>query len=77
MMSDLVVTPSKGVRGEIALPGDKSLSHRSVLFGAIAEGDTTINGFLTGEDTLNTAKAVQSLGITCLLYTSPSPRDCS
>jgi 3-phosphoshikimate 1-carboxyvinyltransferase len=64
MMSDLVVTRSKGVRGEIALPGDKSLSHRSVLFGAIAEGDTTINGFLTGEDTLNTAKAVQSLGVT-------------
>jgi 3-phosphoshikimate 1-carboxyvinyltransferase len=63
-MSDLVVKPSKGLKGEMLLPGDKSLSHRSVLFASIAEGDTTITGFLTGEDTLNTAKAVQSLGIT-------------
>ena len=52
------------MKGEIILPGDKSISHRSVLFAAIAEGDTTINGFLTGEDTLNSARAVQALGIT-------------
>lgn len=63
-MSDLVIRPSDGITGEIALPGDKSISHRSVLFAAIADGDTTINGFLTGEDTLNTARAVQALGIT-------------
>ena len=63
-MADLVIQPSQGIKGEISLPGDKSISHRSVLFAAIAEGDTTINGFLTGEDTLNTAKAVQALGIT-------------
>ncbi len=63
-MGDLSIRPSRGVKGEIVLPGDKSLSHRSVLMGAIAEGDTTITGFLTGEDTLNTAKAVQALGIT-------------
>ncbi len=63
-MADLSITPSPGVKGELVLPGDKSLSHRSVLFGAIAEGDTTITGFLTGEDTLHTAKAVQALGIT-------------
>ena len=62
-MTDLVVTPSSGLKGELSLPGDKSLSHRSVLFAAIAEGDTPIRGFLTGEDTINTAKAVQSLGI--------------
>lgn len=62
-MSDLVVKPSRGLRGEISLPGDKSISHRSVLFSAIAEGETSIRGFLTGEDTLNTAKAVQTLGI--------------
>ncbi|OGW49777.1 MAG: 3-phosphoshikimate 1-carboxyvinyltransferase [Nitrospirae bacterium GWC2_57_9] len=63
-MSDLVIKPSGGVKGEVVLPGDKSISHRSVLFASIADGDTTINGFLTGEDTLNTARAVQSLGIT-------------
>jgi 3-phosphoshikimate 1-carboxyvinyltransferase len=62
-MADLMVKPSRGLRGELSLPGDKSISHRSVLFAAVAEGDTVINGFLTGEDTLNTAKAVQSLGI--------------
>ena len=62
-MSDLVIKPSRGLRGEIALPGDKSLSHRAVLFSSIAEGKTVINGFLAGEDTLNTAKAVQQMGI--------------
>ena len=62
-MSDLVIRPSRGLRGEIELPGDKSISHRSVMFAAIAEGDTRITGFLTGEDTMNTAKAVRMLGI--------------
>ena len=62
-MADLTVTPSRGLKGEITPPGDKSISHRSVIFAAIAEGDTVINGFLTGEDTLNTARAVQALGI--------------
>ena len=62
-MSDLVIQPSHGLRGELSLPGDKSLSHRSVLFSAIAEGNTRITGFLTGEDTINTAKAVQAMGI--------------
>jgi 3-phosphoshikimate 1-carboxyvinyltransferase len=63
-MADLVIQPSRGLKGEIQLPGDKSISHRSVLFAAIAEGATEIRGFLTGEDTMNTAKAVQALGIT-------------
>jgi 3-phosphoshikimate 1-carboxyvinyltransferase len=62
-MSDLLIKPSRGLSGEITLPGDKSLSHRAVLFSAIAEGDTIINGFLVGEDTQNTAKAVQAMGI--------------
>lgn len=63
-MADLRIQPSSGLHGEIALPGDKSISHRSVLFAAIAEGDTDISGFLTGEDTQNTAKAIQAMGIT-------------
>lgn len=62
-MSVLVIQPSKGLKGDISLPGDKSLSHRSVMLAAIAEGDTSITGFLTGEDTLNTLRAVRMLGI--------------
>ncbi len=62
-MTDLRIQPSSGIRGEVSLPGDKSISHRSVLFAAIADGDTHISGFLTGEDTQNTAKAIQAMGI--------------
>ncbi len=62
-MSDLRVRPSRGLKGEITLPGDKSISHRSVLFAALADGTTEITGFLTGEDTQHTARAVQMLGI--------------
>ena len=63
-MADLVIDPSKGLTGELIPPGDKSLSHRAVMLAAIAEGKTEITGFLPGEDTLNTAKAVRMLGIT-------------
>jgi len=62
-VSDLVIKPSNGLRGEVELPGDKSISHRVVLCAAIAGGDTEIRGFLAGEDTLNTVKAVQRMGI--------------
>jgi 3-phosphoshikimate 1-carboxyvinyltransferase len=62
-MSDLMIKPSRGLRGELTLPGDKSLSHRSVIVASIAEGITKINGFLTGEDTQNTAKAAQKMGM--------------
>jgi 3-phosphoshikimate 1-carboxyvinyltransferase len=44
-------------------PGDKSISHRAVMISAVAEGTTEIDGYLTGEDTLNTAKAVRMLGV--------------
>src|SRR5512139_1421724 len=63
-MSQLLIRPSRGLTGELTAPGDKSLSHRAVMFAAIAEGRTEISGFLTGEDTLNTARAVRMLGIT-------------
>jgi len=62
-VSDLRIRPSHGLKGEITLPGDKSISHRSVLFAALADGTTEITGFLTGEDTQHTARAVQMLGI--------------
>jgi 3-phosphoshikimate 1-carboxyvinyltransferase len=64
-MPDLRIRPSShGLAGELTPPGDKSLSHRAVMFAALAEGKTDITGFLPGEDTLNTAKAVRMLGIT-------------
>lgn len=61
-MADLIVKPSRGLAGEVTPPGDKSISHRAVICSAIAEGATEIRGFLGGEDTMNTAKAVRMLG---------------
>ena len=53
----------KAICGDITAPGDKSISHRSIMFGAIAKGTTTISGFLEGEDCLATLKAFQSMGV--------------
>ena len=46
------------------VPGDKSISHRALIFGALAVGETRIAGLLEGEDVLNTAKAMRALGAT-------------
>ncbi len=46
------------------VPGDKSISHRSLILGALAVGETRVSGLLEGEDVLNTAKAMQALGAT-------------
>lgn len=56
---------SKAIRnltGRVRVPGDKSISHRALMFGALATGKTTITGLLEAEDVLNTAKAVTALG---------------
>ena len=50
------------LRGRIAVPGDKSISHRALMFGALAIGGTRITGLLTGEDVLRTAAAMRALG---------------
>lgn len=52
-----------GLNGEIDIPSDKSISHRSIMFGAIANGKTTIKNFLRGDDCLSTLKAFQNLGV--------------
>jgi 3-phosphoshikimate 1-carboxyvinyltransferase len=57
-----VVRPSRRLAGTISVPGDKSVSHRAALLGALADGVTEIQGFLEGEDCLGTLKAVQALG---------------
>ncbi|HAU1556595.1 TPA: 3-phosphoshikimate 1-carboxyvinyltransferase [Legionella pneumophila] len=51
------------LKGEITVPGDKSISHRSIIFGAIAIGTSVIDGFLDGEDCIATLKAFQSMGV--------------
>ena len=58
-----VIKPSGKLRGEITVPGDKSISHRSVMLGSIAKGGTKISGFLTGEDCLSTIDCFKKLGI--------------
>ena len=54
--------PAAGLTGRIAVPGDKSISHRALMFGALAVGETRIAGLLTGEDVLRTAAAMRALG---------------
>ncbi|RHW39310.1 3-phosphoshikimate 1-carboxyvinyltransferase [Lysinibacillus yapensis] len=51
------------LNGTILVPGDKSISHRSVMFGAIAQGKTTVEGFLLGEDCLSTIDCFRKLGV--------------
>lgn len=58
----LRITPVRRLAGSVAVPGDKSISHRAALFGAIAQGRTEITGFLEGEDCLATVAAVRKLG---------------
>jgi len=56
--------PAGGLRGRVTVPGDKSVSHRALMFGALAVGTTEIAGLLEGEDVLRTAAAMRALGAT-------------
>ena len=57
------LTRKTGLKGTLTVPGDKSISHRAVMFGALAEGTTTIHGFLKGADCLSTIGCFQAMGI--------------
>ena len=57
------IQTAKGLRGEIQIPGDKSISHRSVMFGALAKGTTEITHFLQGADCLSTIGCFREMGI--------------
>ena len=61
--TDYIVKPGGSLRGEFRVPGDKSISHRSIMFGAIADGTTRVTGFLQGEDSLNTLRAFRAMGV--------------
>src|SRR3954468_14156725 len=56
--------PGSPLRGRVRVPGDKSISHRALIFGLLAYGETRIENLLESEDVLNTAKAATALGAT-------------
>ncbi|MFO1371817.1 MAG: 3-phosphoshikimate 1-carboxyvinyltransferase [Candidatus Competibacteraceae bacterium] len=58
-----VVEPGGALRGRLRVPGDKSISHRAIMLGALAEGVTAITGFLEGEDCLATLRAFRAMGV--------------
>jgi 3-phosphoshikimate 1-carboxyvinyltransferase len=57
------VQPGGRIAGTLTVPGDKSISHRALMLGAIAQGDTRISGFLAGVDCLSTLRALEALGV--------------
>ncbi|MBI5328424.1 MAG: 3-phosphoshikimate 1-carboxyvinyltransferase [Deltaproteobacteria bacterium] len=62
-MKSITIKKTQSLKGEITVPGDKSISHRAIMLGSIAEGDTTIKGLLKGEDNMATLKAFRQMGI--------------
>ncbi len=60
---ELIVKSVKGLRGEITVPGDKSISHRALIFTAIAEDKSSISNFLPAKDCLSTLNCLRSLGV--------------
>lgn len=62
-MSVKTITKAKGLRGEVTIPGDKSISHRSIMFGSLALGKTEVTNFLEGADCLSTIDCFRKMGI--------------
>lgn len=60
---DLIINRAKTLQGEITVPGDKSISHRAAMIGALARGCTEISNFLAGADCLSTIKCFQAMGV--------------
>ncbi|MBV6683597.1 3-phosphoshikimate 1-carboxyvinyltransferase [Bacillus sp. JRC01] len=61
--SKRLAKPARGLDGEINVPGDKSISHRAIMFGSIAEGETKVHNFLMGDDCLSTISCFRKLGV--------------
>ncbi|MBV8150131.1 MAG: 3-phosphoshikimate 1-carboxyvinyltransferase [Candidatus Eremiobacteraeota bacterium] len=59
----VTVEPAKRLRGTLAVPGDKSIGHRALLFGALAEGTTHVDGIPGGEDVASTRRCLEALGV--------------
>ncbi|WP_281862763.1 3-phosphoshikimate 1-carboxyvinyltransferase [Planomicrobium okeanokoites] len=62
-MSTILKFEKSSLKGTVTVPGDKSISHRSIMFGAIASGTTTVEGFLLGADCLSTIACFRKLGV--------------
>ena len=67
---DWICAPAGPLHGDVAVPGDKSMSHRAIMLAALADGVSCIDGFLEGEDTLATARAFDLMGVR---VDAPSP----
>ena len=63
--TDITIFPARNVSGSVRLPGDKSISHRYAMLGAIAEGETRLENYSTGADCASTLGCLQSLGVEC------------
>ncbi len=63
MKQDWIASAGQPLHGTLDIPGDKSVSHRAVMFAALADGTSTIDGFLEGEDTRATAAIFSRLGV--------------
>lgn len=63
-MPSLVSQPGKALAGSVQIPGDKSISHRALMFAALAVGESRITGLLEGEDVMATAEAMRAMGAT-------------
>lgn len=59
----MISKPVNSLKGDIIVPGDKSISHRAIMLGAIAKGTTTVSGFLDSEDCLATLQAFRAMGV--------------
>jgi 3-phosphoshikimate 1-carboxyvinyltransferase len=66
-MAARVVRPARRLHGTIAVPGDKSISHRAAMLNAIAEGEATVHNFLAADDCRATVGVLQALGVDCAL----------
>ena len=62
-MATLTVNPGRSLTGTLTVPGDKSDTHRAIIFTALAEGRSIVSSYCPGEDCLNTMRAFQALGI--------------
>jgi 3-phosphoshikimate 1-carboxyvinyltransferase len=63
MSQTFTASPGGAVRGAIRVPGDKSISHRSIMLGSIARGETRVSGFLEGADAISTMNVFRALGV--------------
>ena len=64
-MSTTLIHPAKGISGSLRPPGDKSISHRYAMLGAIANGATRLENFSTGADCASTLTCLEKLGVRC------------